>query len=241
VTIARTIPPIVLAAAILLLAHGIIPFNPDGIFTRAGMFSPKRLDEEPIKVRLAGAYMTVPANCFTSSRPSSGFVDRGYMIEDSAVFSFLLPNMDCRTRENLALFETKERVSPVVVVAVSKLGKNDSADASFSRMLWTLYPPSGAKKEQPTLLYEKGGESVYSAIRYPNGGYSVEERLYVDRQRRSIAKCARPNRLLVPFCKVSFAAGQQFIRMRYSAGYEAQHRAVENLIFRKLDSFRSSK
>lgn len=240
--------------------------NKNSAIARSGMASPMRYDEEPIKQRLKGNYFTVPANCYDSPLEVEGN-DQGYTIDDSALLVMLLPDLQCRTRQNKALFQVTGPKMRWMLVLIQGFGRVDHVKA-FNKVFDFLSCNDGRSTcvagsrrlvEQNAgfnhLEFDKLEYHSRPAFRDGNGEMveTVELKpvisdVYYQKDRHSYTICERPyigkrrgSRMMRPMCRQNFLYRNIQIQLSYARNFLRYRDGIELLVKEKLNSFLSSR
>ncbi len=210
---------------------------------RSGMGSPMRYGTDKIKIKLQDIYLQIPENCLDSPIEDKGH-DRDYIIDDSLLMAFILPQLDCRTQNNKGDFQKVGVGHPLLMVLIHSSGPHTDVNSAFEKIY--MINTTGTSDYVPNSIKDKKINKDFLIFSYKlNHSTLSGPDDYQDAQKSlrtsSYIICGRKywigNRYTVPSCEHSFIYKGKMVDIHYQAEYATKWREIEISLIKKLNNF----
>ncbi|MEP7007769.1 MAG: hypothetical protein ABI810_17455 [Sphingomonas bacterium] len=211
---------------------------------RSGMGSPMSLDSAPVKVQVGGVKLDIPQNCFDSPLEPDGESGE-YIIDRDVLLTGLLPNIECRTQDNIARFNIVGEGRPEVTFLVSSLGAGRTGAAVLKKNYLSISTQNSRYIKGSFSSNGKGSTETASVALNRLSDRNIEWRdifgspdyggfVYCS---RSIPKDKYSGRAFVGNCRQELLFNDLIVYVTYGRNWVTHRDKISAEIARKIQSF----
>lgn len=207
--------------------------------SRLGLVGARTTDPTSIRVKIGVSKMQIPANCLAAPLEAVRSRIDGDLRSDTALMMFLIPKMDCRSKQNSKQFSITGTDRPAITVFMSS-GRGVSAGDALSAIadIWTGRNSSPNLKRRLSVEREDG--ELIKVRRSFSSRKDDYELITVPIDRKWIKVCDGPESVPIPGCTMRFAWESSIVKVGYGSGWEDRSLELMQRVEAKLNSLKES-